>query len=283
MNTKTNELILPTYFISHGGGPWYWMPEMKPVYRELEKSLQEMSREIGVAPKAILMVSGHWEESDFTVMTSANPPMVYDYSGFPEHTYQVKYSAPGSPEIAVRVQDLMRDAGFDTRTDGSRGFDHGVFVPFAAAYPEANVPVFQLSIRKDYDPETHLAVGRALAPLRKEGVLIVGSGLSYHNLRQFGPQAVLPSREFDTWLTDTVCKSSSEERNEKLRNWSLAPSARSAHPREDHLIPLMVAAGAAEKEKGVRVYHEDSFFGGITVSSFRFGDVPKPEYSTGRE
>jgi aromatic ring-opening dioxygenase catalytic subunit (LigB family) len=277
MNTQTNELVLPTYFISHGGGPWYWMPEMKTVYQELEKSLQEIPREIGVTPKAILAVSGHWEESDFTVMTSPNPPMVYDYSGFPEHTYRVKYSAPGSPEVAERVQELMRNTGFDTRTDNSRGFDHGVFVPVAAAYPEANVPVLQLSIRKDYDPETHLAVGRALAPLRKEGVLIVGSGLSYHNLRQFGPQAVLPSAEFDVWLSEAVCGSSSEERNEKLRNWSQAPSARSAHPREDHLIPLMVAVGAAQEEKGVSVYHEDSFFGGITVSSYRFGALQKAE------
>jgi aromatic ring-opening dioxygenase catalytic subunit (LigB family) len=275
MNTQTNELILPTYFISHGGGPWYWMPEMRPVYRNLEKSLQEMAREIGVTPKAILMVSGHWEESDFTVMTSANPPMFYDYGGFPEHTYRVKYSAPGSPEVALRIQELMQKAGFNTQTDSARGFDHGTFVPLAAAYPEANVPVLQLSIRKDYDPETHLAVGRALAPLRKEGVLIVGSGLSYHNLRQFGPQAVLPSAEFDAWLSEAVTKSISEERNEKLRRWSEAPSARSAHPREDHLIPMMVAAGAGEEEKGVRVYHEDSFFGGITVSSFRFGDVSK--------
>jgi aromatic ring-opening dioxygenase catalytic subunit (LigB family) len=277
MNTQTNELTLPTYFISHGGGPWYWMPEMKPVYKELEKSLQEMAQEIGVTPKAILMVSGHWEESDFTVMTSPNPSMFYDYGGFPEHTYRVKYGAPGSPEVALRIQELMQKAGFNTRTDDSRGFDHGTFVPLAAAYPEANVPVLQLSIRKDYDPETHLAVGRALAPLRKEGVLIIGSGLSYHNLRQFGPQAVLPSAEFDAWLSETVTGSIFEERNEKLRRWSEAPSARSAHPREDHLIPLMVAAGAAESEKGVRVYHEDSFFGGITVSSFRFGELQKTE------
>jgi aromatic ring-opening dioxygenase catalytic subunit (LigB family) len=283
MNTESNQIVLPTYFISHGGGPWVWMPEMKPVYRNLEKSLREMAFEIGVTPKAILAVSGHWEESDFTVMTSPNPPMVYDYSGFPEHTYRVKYGAPGSPEVALCVRELLRNAGFDARTDDSRGFDHGVFVPLAAAYPEGNVPVLQLSIRQDYDPETHLAVGSALAPLRKEGVLIIGSGLSYHNLRQFGPQAAQPSAGFDAWLSETVCETISKERNERLKSWSEAPSARAAHPREDHLIPLMVAAGAAELEKGVRVYHEDSFFGGITVSSYRFGALPKHELSTERE
>jgi aromatic ring-opening dioxygenase catalytic subunit (LigB family) len=280
MNKSTNGLVFPAYFISHGGGPWVWMKEMKQTYANLEKSLREIPREIGATPKAILAVSGHWEASDFTVMTSPNPPMVYDYSGFPEHTYRIKYDAPGSPEVAARVQNLLKNAGFDIRTDDSRGFDHGVFVPLAAAYPEANVPVLQLSIRKDYDPETHLAVGRALAPLREEGVLIIGSGLSYHNLRQFGPQATQPSAEFDAWLSETVCDLSPEDRNEKLINWSQAPSARAAHPREDHLIPLHVAVGAAEEEKGVRVYHEDSFFGGITVSSYRFGALPKAEFST---
>jgi aromatic ring-opening dioxygenase catalytic subunit (LigB family) len=275
MKTHNNEIgsALPTYFISHGGGPWYWMKEMRPIYRQLEKSLREMSREIGVAPKAILAVSGHWEENQFTVMTSPEPPMLYDYSGFPEHTYRIEYGASGSPEVAGRIQELLKSANIHSNTDGSRGFDHGVFVPLAAAYPDADIPVLQLSIRADYDAETHLALGRALAPLRDEGVLIVGSGLSYHNLRQFGPQAALPSSEFDRWLTETVCESISEERNAKLRNWSAAPSARLAHPREDHLIPLMVAVGAAEGEKGVRVYHEDSFLGGIAVSSYRFGDA----------
>ena len=275
MITITNELSLPVYFISHGGGPWVWMDEQKPVYRKLEESLREMPAHIGVIPKTILAVSGHWEESDFTIMTSSNPPMIYDYSGFPEHTYRIKYAAPGAPQIADRVRELMKIAGFDTRADNLRGFDHGVFVPLAAAYPAADIPVLQLSIRSDYDPETHLAVGRALAPLRKEGVLIVGSGLSYHNLRQFGPQAQIPSREFDAWLTDTVCQSSSEQRNEKLSNWTSAPSARAAHPREDHLIPLMVAVGAAQEDKGIRVYHEDSFMGGISVSSYRFGTAAK--------
>ncbi|MEH2034419.1 MAG: class III extradiol ring-cleavage dioxygenase [Nostoc sp.] len=272
MTNKTDhEIFLPTYFISHGGGPWPWLKQEMPGFDQLEASLQEMSREIGITPKAILMISGHWEERDFTVMASAAPGMLYDYSGFPEHTYHIKYSAPGSPQIAQRVQELLEKAGFQTRSDNSRGFDHGVFAPLVVAYPEANVPVLQLSLRRDYDPEAHLAAGKALAPLRKEGVLIIGSGLSYHNLRQMGPQASVPSHKFDEWLTDAVCGSKSEERNLKLLNWSNAPSARLAHPREDHLIPLLVAVGAAESEPGDRVYHEDAFMGGVAVSSFRFG------------
>jgi len=265
---------LPTYFISHGGGPWPWLKEgMRGAYDKLEASLKALPREIGVTPEAILAVSGHWEEQDFTVMSGATPPMLYDYSGFPEHTYHIKYGAPGSPQVARRVRELLGASGFDTRADASRGVDHGVYAPLAVAYPEASVPVLQLSIRRDYDPEAHLAAGRALAPLRDEGVLIMASGLSYHNLRQFDERASVPSREFDEWLTAAVCGARSEERNRLLGDWQNAPSARAAHPREDHLIPLMVAAGAAEAEAGVRVYHEDAFFGGITVSSFRFGEA----------
>lgn len=267
-----SETILPTFFISHGGGPWPWLKDGMPgVYDKLEASLKEIPRQLGGTPRAVLMISGHWEERDFTVMSSHAPAMVYDYSGFPEHTYQIKYSAPGSPETAARVQELLQGAGFAAFSDNRRGFDHGTFAPLAAVYPEANVPVVQLSLRKDYDPQAHLEAGRALAPLRSEGILIIGSGLSYHNLRQMGRQGQLPSQEFDEWLTEVLCGSVGEERNRQLIQWSNAPSARLAHPSEDHLIPLMVAVGAAEKEAGVRIYHEDSFFGGVTVSSFRFG------------
>lgn len=274
MNENGNKTILPTYFISHGGGPWFWMSEQKPIYANLEKSLRAIPAEIGTTPKAILVVSGHWEEPDFAVMTSPQPTMIYDYSGFPEHTYRVRYDAPGSPAIAARVLELLNQAGFRAHGDAARGFDHGTFVPLAAAYPEADVPVLQLSIKSDYDPETHLGVGRALAPLRREGVLIVASGLSYHNMRGFGSrEAGVPSHEFDRWLTAAVCESAGEARSEKLRRWAIAPSARLAHPREDHLIPLHVAVGAAEVETGERVYHEDAFFGGISVSSYRFGEA----------
>ncbi|HYE14943.1 MAG TPA: class III extradiol ring-cleavage dioxygenase [Pyrinomonadaceae bacterium] len=263
---------LPTYFISHGGGPWPWLKEQMPgMFDNLEASLSDMPRQVGTTPKAVLMVSGHWEERDFTVMSAPRPPMVYDYSGFPAFTYQIKYPAPGSPEVATRVQELLRGAGFAAPADDRRGFDHGTFAPLKAIYPEADVPVLQLSIRSDYDVDAHLAVGRALAPLRDEGVLIVGSGLSYHNLRRFGAAGVDPSREFDAWLTGAVCRSVGGERNALLRGWTAAPSARLAHPDEDHLIPLMVAVGAAEGEAGETVYHEDSFAGSLTVSSYRFG------------
>lgn len=262
---------LPTYFISHGGGPWPWLKQEMPSFAPLEASLQAMPQELGVTPQAILMISGHWEASTLTVMSGEWPPMIYDYSGFPAHTYQIQYAAPGSPQVAYRVQALLVQAGFPVQLDPLRGFDHGAFVPLAVAYPEANIPVVQLSMRADYDPAAHLAIGRALAPLRQEGVLIIGSGLSYHNLRQMGPQAKVPSHEFDAWLTQVVCGSTGAARNQSLVNWSQAPSARRAHPREDHLVPLFVAVGAAEAELGDRVYHEDAAFGGVAVSSFRFG------------
>ena len=263
---------LPTYFISHGGGPWPYMKEqLNGAYDQLEASLQEMPRRLGTTPKALLVISGHWEEREFTVMATKNPPMIYDYSGFPEHTYRVKYAAPGSPQTAERVRGLLEAAGFAARVDAQRGFDHGTFSPLAVIYPNADVPVLQLSLKSGYDPKEHLAVGRALAPLRDEGVLILGSGLSYHNLRQFGPGAKDASAAFDGWLDETLVQSGPAERIARLIAWEAAPAARQAHPREDHLLPLMVAVGAAGNDPGTRVYHEDNFFGGIAVSSFMFG------------
>jgi aromatic ring-opening dioxygenase catalytic subunit (LigB family) len=269
MNSPTQ--VLPTYFISHGGGPWPWMKkEMGHAYDQLEAALADMPHQIGRTPDAILMISAHWEEPAFTVMGNPRPPMIYDYGGFPEHTYHVHYDAPGSPELARRVQGLIEAAGLPAQFDAKRGFDHGMFSPMAAIYPKADVPVVQLSLKRGLDPAEHLALGRALAPLRNENVLIIGSGLSYHNLRNFGPQAHDVSKAFDDWLGDTL-HAAPAQRVERLLDWASAPAARIAHPREEHLIPLMVAVGAAEGEAGERIYHEDAFMGGIAVSSFRFG------------
>ncbi len=268
MTTQT----LPTYFISHGGGPWPWMKDqVNGAYDRLEASLKAMPNQMGATPKAVLVISGHWEERDFTVMATENPPMVYDYSGFPEHTYRIKYTAPGSPRTAKRIRELIEGAGIAVPLDLQRGFDHGTFAPLSVIYPDANIPALQLSLKRGYDPKSHLDVGRSLAPLRDEGVLIIGSGLSYHNLREFGPKAKEPSAAFDHWLQETLLSASPTERFSRLIDWQSAPSARRAHPQEDHLLPLMVAVGAAGDDKATLVYHEDNFFGGISVSSFMFG------------
>jgi aromatic ring-opening dioxygenase catalytic subunit (LigB family) len=261
---------LPTYFISHGGGPWPWLPEMREKMHTLEVSLANMPQEIGTTPKAILMISGHWEAEDFAIMSSATPGMVYDYGGFPPFTYQIKYSSSGAPTVAARVAELLVAAGLPTHLDGTRGYDHGVFAPMQVMYPLADVPLLQVAIRHGYDPEEHIALGRALAPLRDEGVLIVGSGLSFHNMRGFGPQGKEPSAQFDSWLHDALM-SEPGKRVSALKNWEQAPSARFCHPQEDHLIPLMAAVGAAENETATRVYHDTGVYGGVTASSYRFG------------
>jgi aromatic ring-opening dioxygenase catalytic subunit (LigB family) len=261
---------LPTYFISHGGGPWPWLADMRKMMATLETSLANMPKEIGVKPKAILMVSGHWEENDFAVMAAPAPGMVYDYGGFPAFTYQIKYAAPGAPDVAKRVEELLTKSGLPTHLDASRGFDHGVFAPMQVMYPDADVPLLQVAIQRSYDPAAHFALGRALAPLRDEGVLIVGSGLSYHNLRLFGPAGREPSAQFDAWLEKAV-NADPKTREQELFKWDQAPAARVCHPREDHLVPLFAAVGAAESEKATRVYHDTNVFGGVTASSYRFG------------
>ena len=271
-----SETRLPTYFISHGGGPWPYVAEMRARLQVLEASLVDIPRQIPARPRAILMVSGHWEAGQFRVMGNAHPPMVYDYYGFPAHTYSIRYQAPGAPDVARRVQQLGQAAGIPIQFDEQQGFDHGTFAPLAVMYPDADVPVLQLSLKAGYDPAAHLAIGRALAPLRDEGVLIIGSGLSYHNLRLMGPAATLPSAQFDHWLQQAVVASAPAQRVAQLLQWDKAPAARICHPAEDHLIPLMVAVGAAEDETATLVYHEAGFFGGVTASSFRFGDGAVP-------
>ncbi|MFV0317461.1 MAG: DODA-type extradiol aromatic ring-opening family dioxygenase [Microthrixaceae bacterium] len=268
----TERATLPTYYVSHGGGPWPWMMDQMPFDMSiLQHSLQAMPAEVGVTPKAVLVVSAHWETREFTVQTHPNPPMLYDYGGFPEFTYHVQYPAPGDPEVAARVRELLSEAGIPSLEDPDRGFDHGMFAPMYVAWPHADVPMLQLSILRNFDPKAHFAAGRALAPLRDEGVLIVGSGLSYHNLRLFGPAAAEPSAQFDQWLSTTLMDTPAPQRTSALESWEQAPSARIAQPREDHLIPLMVALGAAEDQQAVRTYHETDMAGGITASSFRFG------------
>lgn len=262
----------PTFFLSHGGGPWPWMrQQMGTTYDVLHGVLTGIPAALPSPPRAVLMVSGHWEHDDFAVMASPSPAMLYDYGGFPAHTYQVRYDAPGMPELAGEVHDTLRAAGLPSSLDATRGYDHGSFVPMAVMYPDANVPMLQLSIRQDYDPAAHLAAGAALAPLRDQGVLVVASGLSFHDMRNMGARGRQASATFDRWLDDTLVHASPQDRRTRLLDWASAPAARQAHPREDHLIPLLVAVGAAGDDPGTRIHHEEDFLGGLHVSSFRFG------------
>lgn len=240
------------------------------MFHNLEASLARMPAEIGAVPKAVLFVSGHWEAPEFRVMHAARPGMVYDYYNFPPETYQITYPAPGAPAIAERAAALIAEAGLPVALDAAQGFDHGTFVPAYVMYPKAEVPVFQISLREGYDPAAHLALGRALAPLRDEGVLIVGSGLSYHNLRLFGPEARVPSEAFDAWL-HRVLDDAPERRTQALIDWEQAPQARVCHAQEDHLIPLHVALGAAEDAAATVTYHDVGLMGGVTATSWRFG------------
>jgi aromatic ring-opening dioxygenase catalytic subunit (LigB family) len=206
------------------------------------------------------------------VTAGGNPPLIYDYYGFPESTYHLKYPAPGSPALAAEAAALLRAAGFPAAEDAERGFDHGVFIPFMVAFPEARIPVVELSVRRDLDPAAHIAIGRALAGLREDGVLILATGMSYHNLRGFfstDPRATVASDAFDGWLVESVCEPDPAERDRRLIGWETAPAARQCHPQEEHLLPLMVAAGAAGTDRARHVYADRVF--GKALSGFRFG------------
>lgn len=265
---------LPTFYIPHGGGPCFFMewpaamggPE---TWKKMAAWLSALPGLIGARPEAIVVISGHWEEPEFTVNSGAHPRLFFDYYGFPEHTYKLEYPAPGSAALAREIRGLLEAAGIPSQEDSTRGFDHGVFIPFKLIYPNADIPVVQLSLKEGLDPAEHIAAGRAIAPLRERGVLIVGSGMSYHNLREMGRDVRAISDQFDAWLTDATCAPTAAARAEKLARWQEAPGARRAHPREEHLIPLMVVAGAGGDDLGKKVFTDHVL--GTTVSAFQFG------------
>ena len=266
----------PTYFINHGGGPCFFLHPgpMRDTWSELEAYLRGFAGTLDERPRAILVVSGHWEEARPTINAGAAPPLLFDYGGFPAHTYRLTWPSPGAPELAMRVRDLLGMAGIESGSDTSRGWDHGVFVPMKVMFPRADVPTAQLSLQHGLDPTTHLAIGRALRPLRKEGVLIVGSGQTYHNMRGFvggsgnaDPAADPAAEAFDAWLRKAMADGATRDRS--LIEWEQAPGARQAQPEEDHLLPLMVAAGAASGEPGQTAFHGHAL--GKPISGFRFG------------
>jgi aromatic ring-opening dioxygenase catalytic subunit (LigB family) len=263
---------MPVVFLPHGGGPWPFVDLQmgdERGFAALATYLRSVAQLPKAPPKALLVISAHWEEEAPTVMTSEHPPMLYDYYGFPPESYQIQWPAPGHPRLAQRVRELLQSAGFATGEDRERGYDHGTFVPLKVAYPDAGVPVVQLSLKEGLDPEEHLRIGRAIAPLRDEGVFIVGSGMTFHNLRAFRDPRSRPVAEtFDAWLREAATLPAAE-RDRKLAAWEEAPLARAAHPREEHLVPLFVVAGAAGADVATIPYNDT--YMGLRLSAYHFG------------
>lgn len=248
MTLASGARLAPVLSIPHGGGPLPLMGD--PGHQTMVDFLTRVSRELP-RPDAILVISAHWEEMAPTVTGGANPGLIYDYYGFPEESYHIQYPAPGNPALAQEIVRLLGQKQITCHPDGDRGFDHGMFVPLKLMYPRADIPVVQLSLVEGLNPALHLSIGKALAPLREQNVMILGSGFSFHNLRAFfsaGADAIDPGNEaFQNWVVQT-CNSgglTQEQRESALLHWENAPSARYCHPREEHLLPLHVCAAAA--------------------------------------
>jgi aromatic ring-opening dioxygenase catalytic subunit (LigB family) len=263
---------MPVVFIPHGGGPWPFVDLPMFDSREvasLAEFLRSLPRELGKRPRSLLVVSAHWEERVATVMSGPHPPLFYDYYGFPPEAYALTWPAPGDPDLANRTRMLLSRGGFETAEDAGRGFDHGAFIPLKVMYPEADIPTVQLSLLEGLDPAEHLALGEVLAPLRDEDVLIVGSGMSYHNLHSLMSRRGHDASEaFDAWLRDAATAEPAQ-RAHALQDWQSAPQAHQAHPRPEHLLPLLVVSGAAGSDRGRVAY--SGLFGNARISAFAYG------------
>jgi len=230
-------------YLPHGGGPSFFMTgERKRLYQPTEDFLRGIRSMLPSTPTAILIATAHWETAVPSFTGGEHPGLIYDYYGFPAEMYELQYKAPGAPELAERAAELVRKAGYPAVADPEYGWDHGVFIPLKVMFPEADIPVVAMSLHASLDPALHCELGAALQSLRDEGVFIVGAGMSYHNLRDFAAGAPA-SYAFHDWL-DGALSGDRAERRERLAQWSVAPGGRTSHPREEHLIPLMVASGA---------------------------------------
>lgn len=260
----------PTFYLSHGGGPWSFMGgEFRRVFRHLEASLNDLPSQLPMQPSAVLLISGHWEEAEFAVSTSAAPSMIYDYYGFPAETYQVRYPAAGHPELAELIALTIEQAGWPVKRDSRRGFDHGTFSLMKAIFPEANVPIVQLSMKENLDPSEHFKLGMALSHLREQNILMIGSGQSFHNMGSKGDIAKKASLEFDHRLRQVLLKTSPRERFKHLLACLDSPSGHYAHPRTDHIIPLLVVLGAAANDPVSCVF--SNYIMQFATSGYAFG------------
>ena len=263
---STPATSMPAVYLPHGGGPAFFMDGgMGDMFRPMGVFLGAFHTLLPARPTAILVITAHWEATVPTTTGGQNPALIYDYYGFPKETYEITYPAPGSPALAQDAANLLRQAGIDAVVDAQYGWDHGVFIPLKLMFPGADIPVVAMSLKVGLDPAEHVAIGAALRPLRNQGVLIMGSGMSYHNLRQMGNGAA--AAQFDHWL-DTALSGDSAHRRDRLAQWAEAPAGRLSHPREEHLLPLMVASGAGSDVPGRKLW--SGLVGPTAVSAWAF-------------
>lgn len=257
----------PSVYIPHGGGPAFFMQgPMQRMFAPMQEFLATVHQTLPAVPTAILLVTAHWESPVVRFTGNPKPGLVYDYYGFPAETYSLRYDAPGAPALAAQCAALLKAAGMQAQVDSDYGWDHGVFIPLKVMFAQANIPVVAMSLQAGLDPLAHVAMGQALRSLRDDGVLIVGSGMSYHNLGG-SPHAAAESRAFDTWL-DAALQGDSAHRKTQLTQWAAAPAARQSHPREEHLLPLMVASGAGSDAHGKKIWNGK--VGQTVVSAWAF-------------
>lgn len=261
METSHPEQKAQVVYLSHGGGPLPILGD--PGHAAMVAFMRELGPRLR-RPDAVLVVSAHWEERVATVLGGPTPPLFYDYYGFPEEAYHVTYPAPGDPGLAARIVDRLQANGVPCAVDVERGFDHGLFIPLLLMFPEADIPALQLSLVRGLDARIHLDLGKALGELMTEDILVVGSGFSFHNVMAFdwrSTDAPDPRNDaFQDWLA-RVCTGAltQEERERSLSEWEAAPSARYCHPREEHLLPLHVCVGMAQRP--AEIAFDDSILG----------------------
>ena len=258
---------MPTLFVSHGA------PNLVLHNSEAKQFLARFAADLP-RPKAILVASAHFDTPVPAATADAHPETIYDFRGFEPELYRITYPAPGAPELAARATGLLADAGFAARPVTGHGYDHGTWVPLTLLYPEADIPVVQLSIQSRQGPEHHLKVGEALRPLAEEGVLIVGSGALTHNLHEFfrgGYTADAPAPDwvsgFGEWMRERIEAGAEDD---LVHYRSRAPHGAANHPTEDHLLPLFVALGASGEGRGQRV-HTSHEYGVLMMDAYRFG------------
>lgn len=261
---------MPALFVSHGS-PTLILETDAPAHVFLSQLAAQLPR-----PRAVLVISAHWETAIPTVSAAAAPETIHDFYGFPAELYRRLYPAPGSPETAARVAGLLEKAGLPAATHPTRGLDHGAWAPLSLIWPQADVPALQLSVQPQADAAAHLAMGRALRPLLDEGVLVLGSGSATHNLRALdwrgeGLPAADWSVGFAGWLTDRVMAGDSAAAADWLNQ---APDARKAHPTDDHFLPLPVAWGAAGKDARGTLLHDSYMMGSLGMQAYRFDPAP---------